>query len=75
MIVPQVVEIMERSLEINCPSLGFHAIFNIRDISSTGQTYSCISNKGEGTAQNKLPKFRVLLGFEPVDWLKVASTS
>ena len=55
MIVPLGGERMERSREINCPSLGFHAILDTRDTSSTGWTHSCILDKGEGTTQNKLP--------------------
>ena len=31
---------MERLCEINCPSLGFHAILDTRDTSSVGQTQS-----------------------------------
>ena len=55
MIVPLGEERAERSREINCPSLGFHAILDMRDTSSVGQTHSCILDKGEGTTQNKLP--------------------
>ena len=46
---------MERLCEINCPSLGFHAILDIRDTSLMGWTHSCILDKGEGTARSKLP--------------------
>ena len=35
-------EKMERSREINCPSLGFHVILDIRDTSFAGRTHSCI---------------------------------
>ena len=66
---------MERSREINCPSLGFHAILDMSDTSSARRTHSCILDKGEGTMQNKLPQFRVLRGSKPTDWLKMASTS
>jgi len=48
-------ERMERSREINCPSLVFYAILNMKDTSSVGRTHSCILGKGEGIAQNKLP--------------------
>ena len=68
-------ERMERSREINYPSLGFHAILDIRDTSSVGRTHFYVLDKGEGTAQNKLPQFRVLQGSKPTDWLKMASTS
>ena len=68
-------ERMERLHEINYPSLGFHAILDIRDTSSVGRTHFCVLDKGEGTAQNKLPQFRVLQGSKPTDWLKMASTS
>ena len=36
---------MERLREINCPSLGFHAILDTRDTSSVGQTQSCTLDK------------------------------
>ena len=75
MIVPLGGERIERLREINYPSLGFYAILNIRDTSSVGRTHSCILDKVEGTTQNKLPQFRVLLGSKPADWLKMASTS
>ena len=58
---------MERSREINYPSLGFHAILDMRDISSTRRIPSCILDKGEGTVQNKLPQYRVLWGSKPAD--------
>ena len=66
---------MERPHEINYPSLGFHAILAMRDTSSVRRTHSCILDKVEGAAQNKLPQFRVLQGFKLVDRLKMASTS
>ena len=75
MIVPLERERMERSREINRPGLGFHAILDMRDTSSVGQTHSCILDKVKGTAQNKLPQFRVLRGSKPADWLKMALTS
>ena len=58
MIVPAGGERMERSHEINCPSLGFHVILVMGEISSAGWTYSCIMDKEERTARNKLPQFR-----------------
>ena len=73
MIVPLGGERKERSHEINYPSLGLHAILDMRDTSSTGWTHSL--DKMEGTTQNKLPQFRVLQGSRLVDWLKMASTS
>ena len=75
MIVSLGGERMERPREINCLSLGFHAILDMRDTSSAGWTHSCILDRVEGTAQNKLPQFRVLRGSKPADWLKMASTS
>ena len=75
MIVPLRGEKMERPHEINYPIIGFHVILNMRDTSSVGWTHSCKLDKGEGTAQNKLPQFRVLRGSKPADWLKVALTS
>jgi len=75
MIVTLEGERMERLHEINYPNLGFHAILDMKDTSSAGWTHSGILDKVEGTAQNKLPQFRVLRGFKPVDWLKMASTS
>jgi len=75
MIVSLGGERKERSHEINCPSLGLHAILEMRDTSSTGWTHSCKLDKMEGTTQNKLPQIRVLWGSKPVDWLKMASTS
>ena len=75
MIVSLGGERMERSREINCPSLGFHVILDMRDTSSTGWTHSCILDKVEGIAQNKLPQFWVLRGSKPINWLKMASTS
>ena len=66
-------ERMERSHEINCPSLGFHAILDMRNISSARRTHSCILDKREGTTQKKLPQFRVLQGSKPADQLKMAS--
>ena len=68
-------ERMERSREINCPNLGFHVILDMSNTSLARQTHSCILNKGEGIAQNKLPQFRVLRGFKPTDRLKMALTS
>ena len=53
-------EKIKGSCEINCPSLGFHAILDMRDTSLAGQTHSYVLDKGEGIAQNKLPQFRVL---------------
>ena len=47
----------------------------MKGTSSTGWTHSCILDRVEGTAQNKLPQFRVLRGSKPADWLKMASTS
>ena len=55
MIVPLEGERMERSCEINCPSLRLHAILDMSDMSLMGRTHSCILDKREGTAQNKLP--------------------
>jgi len=60
MIVPLGGERMERSREINRPSLGFHAILDMKDTSSAGRTHSCILDKVKGAVQNKLPQFRVL---------------
>ena len=42
-------------MKINCPSLVFYAILDIRDTSSVGRTHSRILDKVEGTTQNKLP--------------------
>ena len=82
MIVSLGGERKQRSHEINCPSLGLHAILDMRDTSSIGWTHSCKLDKMEGTTQNKLPQlqnklpqFRVLWGSKPADWLKMASTS
>ena len=75
MIVPLGGERMDRSREINYPSLGFHAILDMRVTSSAKRTHSYLLNKVEGTTQNKLPQFRVLWGFKPTNWLKMASTS
>ena len=75
MIIPLGGERIERSREINYPNLGFHVILDIRDTSSMGRTHSCVLDKVEGTAQNKLPQFRALRGSKPADWLKMASTS
>ena len=55
MIVSLGGERTKRSREINCRSLGFHAILDMKDTSSVRQTRSCILDKGEGTTQNKLP--------------------
>ena len=66
---------MERLHEINCHSLGFHAILDTRDTSSAGWTHSHTLDKGEETMQNKLPQFRVFRGFKLANWLKVALTS
>ena len=55
MIVTLGGERMERLREINCPSLGFHVILDMRDMSLVGWTNSCILDKGEGTMQHKLP--------------------
>ena len=41
---------MERSREIDYPSLGFHAILDMRDTSSVGRTNSCILDNREGIA-------------------------
>ena len=68
-------ERMERSLGIKCPNLGFHVILDIRETSSVGQIHSCILDKGEGTVQNKLPQFRILQGYKPIDRMKMVSTS
>ena len=38
----------ERSHEINYPSLGLHAILDMRDKSLAGRTHSCILDKGGG---------------------------
>ena len=38
----------ERSHEINYPSLGLHAILDMRDKSLAGWTHSCILDKGGG---------------------------
>ena len=75
MIVPLGGERMDRSREINYPSLGFHAILDMRVTSSARRTHSYLLNKVEGTTQNKLPQFRVLWGFKHTNWLKMASTS
>ena len=75
MIIPLRGGRMDRSREINYPSLGFHETLDMRDTSSVGRIHSCVLDKVEGTAQNKLPQFRVLLGFKPANWLKMASTS
>jgi len=72
MIIPLEGKRMERSHKINCPSLGFHANLDMRETSSVGWTHSCILGKGERTAQNKLPQFRVLRGSKLVDGLKMA---
>ena len=50
MIVPPGGERMERSHKINYPSLGFHAILVMREISSTGWTCSCIMDKAKRIA-------------------------
>ena len=68
-------ERVERLREINCLSLGFHAILDMRDTSSVGRTHSCVLDKGERTVQNKLPQFRVLRSSKPANWLEMASTS
>ena len=47
MIVQLEGEKVERLCEINCLSLGFHAILDMRDTSSMGRTHSCILDKGE----------------------------
>ena len=47
MIVQLVGEKVERLCEINCLSLGFHAILDMRDMSSMGRTHSCILDKGD----------------------------
>ena len=66
---------MERLREINYPSLGFHAILDMRNTPSAGRIHSYVLDKVKGTAQNKLPQFRVFQGSKPTDWLKMASTS
>jgi len=53
MIVSLEGERMERSHEINYPSLGFHAIHDMRDTFSAGQTHSCILDMRKGTMQKK----------------------
>ena len=68
-------ERMERSYEINCPKLGFHAILDMKDTSLVGWTHTCILDKAEGIVQNKLPQFRVLQGSKLANWLKMALTS
>ena len=75
MIVPSRGKRMERSHKINCPSLGFHMILIMKEISSVGRTRSCIMDKAKRTMQNKLPQFRVLQGLKPAEWLKMALTS
>ena len=65
MIVPLEGERMDRSCEINYPSLGFHVILDMRVTSLARRTHSYVLNKVEGTTQNKLPQFRVLRGFKP----------
>ena len=67
MIVSLGGERMEKPCEINCPNLGFHAILDMRDTSLARWTHSCVLDKVEGTAQNKLPQFRVLRGSKPID--------
>ena len=67
MIVPPGGERMERSHKINYPSLGFHAILVMREISSTGWTCSCIMDNVKRLALNKLPQFRVLRGSKPTN--------
>ena len=55
MIVALVGERMERSREINYPSLRFRAILDMSDTSLVGRTHSCALDKEERTTQNKLP--------------------
>ena len=49
----------ERSCEINCPSLGFHAIFSMKDTSSVEWTHSRNWTKGRGLCKINCPS----LGF------------
>ena len=67
MIVPLGGERMKRLCEMNCPSLGFHAILDMKDTSSAGQTHSYVLVKMKGITQNKLPQFRLLWGSKPID--------
>ena len=53
---------MERSRELNYPSLGFRAIRDMNETFLVGRTHFCILDTVEGTMQNKLPQFRVLWG-------------
>jgi len=48
MIVSLEGEGIERSHEINYPSLGFHTILDMRDTSSAGWTHSRMLDKLEG---------------------------
>ena len=68
-------ERMERLREINCPSLGFHAILDMRNTPSAGRIHSYVLDKVKGTAQNKLPQFWVLRGSNLANRLKMALTS
>ena len=40
-------EKVEKSRKINCPSLGFHAIVDMKDTSLVRWSHSCILDKGE----------------------------
>ena len=53
-------EKVERSHEINCHSLGFHAILDMRDTSSVGWTQSCTLGKGE---ENRAKEIAPVYGF------------
>ena len=75
MIVSLGRERMERSREINCPSLGFSTILDMSDTSSVRQTHSCIMDKGREPCKINCPSFGFLRGSKLADGLKVASTS
>ena len=55
MIVPLKRERMERSREINCPSLGFHVILDTRDTSLAGRTHFYILDKGRDLCKINYP--------------------